>query len=920
MNKTLSIVIALLSIAITIKAQTPNIDFETGTYAEWKYYTGSCCPIVTPTGGTSTPTTGRHTLVTGTGIDPYGGFPEVSPWGGIYSLKLGNNINGAQGERARYYVHVPSTSTSYSVIFHYAVVLCDPLHAWSDQTRMEMRTYDSATGAILPCDSFTYVARAGLAGFTTSSLTGPGGVPIYCRDWSMASIDLRGHAGRTIVVDFAVGDCDLGGHWGYGYIDMQKELFANIIYVPCAATTPTVTLTAPYGYTSYSWRDSATFSIVYGTTRNITVPATGVSKTYAVILTPYAGYGCNDTLYTRVIDSSIVGGTAALPGRKVCVGDTVIFTASGIGTWSSSAPLIATIGATSGIVTGISSGVAAITYTLATGCTYTSSVTVNTTPAIISGDTVICVGSSGSAFNIIPGGTWSSSSPSIASIGSGGAITGHAPGVAVISYTLPGGCYKTKTITVNPLPSSVVISLDPDKLAFCVGDIIGLHASISGGFWSIVSGHALLAGSTLTAVTPGTDTVLYVLHNICGSYTASRVFTVLSPPPVPYGDLTVCMGDTIVLKDSLPGGTFSGGWPQVVYFFPDSCMVIGYIASTAIISYTMPNGCKSVVEVTVNPWPREPLFYESLDLCIGAVKILTNTPAGGIWYSSDTTTATIGIDGRIIAKDTGRTVISYTTPPNSYGCTTIDTFQYDVILPNFAVTGTITNVLCYGDANGKIELNKLGANILCRYLWSTGATTPAVQNLAVGTYTVTVTDTNTQCMVAETFTVAQPDSLMVTSTMKKDICQSGKGSITLSVSGGTSPYTYAWSNGKTIKDPDAITAGSYNLLLKDVNGCSENLSILVEDTCAGIVVYNGVSPNGDGINDTWIIEGIQQYPASEVQVYDKWGDMVFSKTGYNNDWNGGQMPDGTYFYLIKLNTANGAGGKDTFTGSLLIKR
>ena len=83
-------------------------------------------------------------------------------------------------------------------------------------------------------------------------------------------------------------------------------------------------------------------------------------------------------------------------------------------------------------------------------------------------------------------------------------------------------------------------------------------------------------------------------------------------------------------------------------------------------------------------------------------------------------------------------------------------------------------------------------------------------------------------------------------------------------------------------------------------------------------------PNGDGINDTWVIEGIQNYPANKVNIFDKWGDLVFERSNYNNDWGGngksGLLPDGTYYYLVKLNQHNPINGTENFTGTVLIKR
>lgn len=312
LRKSLLFVLALLGCATTtLQAQSlPNIDWETGTYANWLYYTGSCCPsgtISTPSGTSAV--SGRHTLTSGTATDPYGGFPTVSPWGGSYSLKLGNDVAGGQAERCRYYVHIPSTATDYSLIYHYAAVLQNPGHSPVDQPRMEIKAYDSATGLIIPCDSFVYIASGSIPGFFLSSSTYAGG-NIYYRPWTMGNMRFNGLGGHTIVVDFATGDCSPTGHFGYGYVDMTAGLFANTITI-CGSSVSTVNLTGPNGYSAYSWKDSATFLISYGTSQNVTISAPSSTTTYAVILTPYSGYGCPDTLYTKVVVLTPCSGTPA---------------------------------------------------------------------------------------------------------------------------------------------------------------------------------------------------------------------------------------------------------------------------------------------------------------------------------------------------------------------------------------------------------------------------------------------------------------------------------------------------------------------------------------------------------------------------------------------------------------------------------
>jgi hypothetical protein len=289
----------LLAIPAAFSQTLPtNIDFETGTLSDWMYYTGTCCPI--STGAPTGPITGRHTLTSGTGTDPYGGFPVVAPYAGNYSFKLGDNAGLQQSERVRYYVHVPATSSDYSLIYHFAAVLEDAGHLPAMEPSMQITAFDSATGMILPCDSLTYIGYATTPGFLHTGVTGS---DVIYRPWSMGSMRMYGYGGHTIAVDFATGDCGYGGHFGYGYVDISDRLFITAKTLPCGSMD---TLDAPPGYQAYSWRDSATFATVYGSSQTVVLSMpSSATMTYAVILTPYPGYGCPDTLYTRV--------TVALP-------------------------------------------------------------------------------------------------------------------------------------------------------------------------------------------------------------------------------------------------------------------------------------------------------------------------------------------------------------------------------------------------------------------------------------------------------------------------------------------------------------------------------------------------------------------------------------------------------------------------------
>src|SRR5262249_40344986 len=128
------------------------------------------------------------------------------------------------------------------------------------------------------------------------------------------------------------------------------------------------------------------------------------------------------------------------------------------GVWSSGAPAIGTIDAL-GNFTGLSVGTATVSYTFSstTGCFITRVITVNPLPAPIIGPNVVCLASTMTLTDAVSGGVWSSSAPSIASVGSlSGMVSGLAIGSATITYTLGTGCIITKTINVVTTPSAIV--------------------------------------------------------------------------------------------------------------------------------------------------------------------------------------------------------------------------------------------------------------------------------------------------------------------------------------------------------------------------------------------------------------------------------------------------------------------------------
>jgi gliding motility-associated-like protein len=148
--------------------------------------------------------------------------------------------------------------------------------------------------------------------------------------------------------------------------------------------------------------------------------------------------------------------------------------------------------------------------------------------------------------------------------------------------------------------------------------------------------------------------------------------------------------------------------------------------------------------------------------------------------------------------------------------------------------------------------------------------------------------------------------------------------IQLKASGGVQ---YLWSpaenlSNPAVANPNATPAATtvYKVLVTDALGCTatDQMTITVKDDFI-LEAMNVLTPNNDGVNDTWKIKNVESYGSASVYVYDRNGVEVFSSRAYQNDWKGNRgndiLPDGTYYYLVKF-----ADSKVAYTGSLTILR
>ncbi len=563
----------------------------------------------------------------------------------------------------------------------------------------------------------------------------------------------------------------------------------------CIDADITLTHAVPGGTWSSSNPAKGTIDASTGVLRGISAGTT--------VVTYVPSNGC---FVTKTMN--IANNPPAISGTMgICVGASSALTCviGGSATWSSSNPAVGTIGLTSGMLTGITSGTTTITYRLnTTGCYSVREATVNPLPAAISGSNTICVGSSAAYTNATGGGTWSSANSAIANIGSAtGIAAAGTAGVTTLSYVLTTGCRSIKVITVNTLPAAITGTTN-----FCVGGVGVLSSSTVGGAWTSDNVAASVAGSgTVTATGVGTSLISYTMPTGCAR---TAIVTVNAALAANTGNDVICVGGTTTLANVTAGGTWASSVTAKATVGVSTGIVTGVSAGTSNITYKASGvGCVAVTQVTVNA--ALAAITGTTNVCIGDITTLSHAVSGGTWTSSNSGLATVdNSSGAVTGVAAGAPIITYTASPGCFKTAAVTVKA----LPS-AIGGTLsvcaglstplsaspsggtwtssntgvalmnlTTGSMVGVAAGTATITYRGTNLCIRTATGTVNALPA--NIA-GTLTASVTGTST-------LTNATPDGTWTSSNLTKATVDNISGVVT-GVAVGTSVITYTLPTG-----------------------------------------------------------------------------------------------------------------------------
>ena len=423
--------------------------------------------------------------------------------------------------------------------------------------------------------------------------------------------------------------------------------------------------------------------------------------------------------------------------------------------------------------------------------------------------------------------------------------TGLAAGTYTVSITDGNGCPGSGSVTITQ-PVTLTATTTQTNVSCYLGNNGSATVTVYGGIpgysysWAPSGG----TGAVENGLAAGTYTVTITDANNCQTTTTVTI----TQPPI------IIASISSTANASCNGGsngsatvTPSGGTPAYSYLWSPgaatSITASGLAAGSYTVTVTDANGCQAIANTTITQPPLLTATTSQTNVSCngGSNASAVVIPSGG----TSPYTYSWSPGGSINDTATGLSAGTYfvtVTDFNSCQITQIVTITQPPVLT--ASITNINNVSCNGGNNGSATVAVSGGTSGYTYSWSPiGGNTSTGTNLTAGNYSVTVTDANA-CLTTSSVTITQPSAALTTTTSQFNVsCFGGSnGSATVTPSGGTAPYTYAWvPGGGTNSTTTGLSAGSYTITVTDIKNCQATNTVTITQPSALILTTGTVN-------------------------------------------------------------------------------
>ena len=484
-------------------------------------------------------------------------------------------------------------------------------------------------------------------------------------------------------------------------------------------------------------------------------------------------------------------------------------------------------------------------------CAFNESKTVTVSPAIelsVTANNITCNGANnGNAIVNATNGTapytyeWSNGQTNAQT-------TNLSTGTYTVTVRDNNGCSVVESLEITQ-PNALTTSLSATSI-LCNGQTSNITNTVAGGTPNYT--YNWNNGATtqnLEGVGSGTYSVTVTDANSC---VATASVTVNEPEELTSelsAGTIACNGSTTDITNTVSGGT-----TPITYEWNNGANtqnLTGVVAGTYSVTVRDNNSCSVVREITIT---QPDILTTSLSTgtiaCNGGTTGITNTPDGGTtpyqyyWSNSSNEQNLSGVSAG-----------TYTvTVRDNNGCSVVESLE--ITQPNALTTSlSATSILCNGQTSN-ITNTVAGGTPNYTYNWNNGATTQNLEGVGGGTYSVTVTDAN-NCIATASVTVNEPEELTSELSAGTIACNGSTTDITNTVSGGTAPITYEWSNGSNTQGLTGVVAGEYTVTVRDNNDCSvvQSATITEPDALTASLSASTIACNGETTNITSTVNG-----------------------------------------------------------------